>query len=49
VEQPVSDVPEMIRTVDMVEDYLEQTGIKGAIEDFTKKISDSIGAVLKWK
>lgn len=49
VEQPVSDVPEMIRTVDMVEDYLEQTGVADAIEEFTKKISDSIGAVLKWK
>lgn len=48
VELPVSDVPEMIRTVDMVEDYLEQTGIKGAIEEFTAKISETIGKAKEW-
>lgn len=48
VELPVSDVPEMIRTVDMVEDLLEQTGIAGAIKDFTDKISETIGKATEW-
>ena len=44
IELPVSDVPEMIRTVDMVEDYMEQTGVSGKID----KLKESITAALDW-
>ena len=48
VELPVSDVPEMIRTVDMVEDYMEQLGIDKAIDEFKNKISETIGKAKEW-
>ena len=41
-ETTVTDVPEFMRNINMVEDYLIQTGIKEKIDDGMKKISDAI-------
>lgn len=34
---PVSDVPEFIRNVDMIEDYMQKTGVSEKISDATEK------------
>lgn len=44
IELPVSDVPEMIRTVDMVEDYLQQTGVTEEFQKFLGKVKEWMGS-----
>ena len=48
IELPVTDVPEMIRTVDMVEDYLEQLGVTEAVGELTEKLSQALGKAKDW-
>ena len=43
VEIPVSDTPEFIRNVNMVEDYLEVTGVKEKISEAIGKAKEFIG------
>ena len=45
---PVSDTTELIRNVNMVEDYLEQLGVMEKIDDLKAKISDAIGKAKEW-
>ena len=42
---PVSDTPEFIRNINMVDDYLESYGVTGAVKDSKagKAISDALG------
>lgn len=44
MEVPVSDVPEMMRTVDMVEDYMESSGLKGQIQEILGKVQEWMGS-----
>ena len=46
---PVSDSTELIRNVDMVEDYLERLGVKAAVSELTGKIKEAISALTPWK
>ena len=46
---PVSDSTELIRNVDMVEDYLERLGVKAAVSELTDKIKEAISALTPWK
>lgn len=46
---PVSDSTELIRNVDMVEDYLERLGVKAAVNELTDKIKEAISALTPWK
>ena len=46
---PVSDTTELIRNVNMVEDYLEQFGITERFEEFKTKLSNAISSVGDWK
>ena len=46
---PVTDTVELIRNVNMIEDYMEQTGIMEGIDKLKEKISDAVGALTKWK
>lgn len=46
---PVSDSTELIRNVNMVEDYLEQLGVVAAIDELTTKIKDAVSALNPWK
>lgn len=48
-EVAVSDTVEFVRTINMVEDYLESTGLKEKIEQFTGKIGELMDAVNNWK
>lgn len=41
-ERPVNDVPEFIRNINMVEDYLEQTGAMAKMEEAIKKVKDFV-------
>jgi hypothetical protein len=45
---PVSDTSEMIRNVDMIEDYLEQLGVIDKLQELKNKISDVVGKVFSW-
>lgn len=45
---PVSDSPEFIRTVDMVEDYMESTGIMDKIDEVKQKLAEKINAAKAW-
>ena len=42
VEVPVTDVPEFVRNVEMIEDYLEATGLMDNIEEFKSKIDELV-------
>ena len=48
VSMPVSDTTELIRNVNMVEDYLEQFGVKAKIEEFKAKIEDTVSKATDW-
>ena len=45
VEMPVSNVTELIRNTDMVEDYLEQFGLTEGYQKGLDKIKEAIGKV----
>lgn len=45
---PVSDTTDLIRNVNMVEDYLEQFGITEKIAEFKQKISDAVSKATEW-
>lgn len=45
---PVSDTTELIRNVNMVEDYLEQFGVMEAIDDFKAKITEVVSKAKDW-
>lgn len=45
---PVSDTTELIRNVNMVEDYLEQLGVKEEIQKLKDKISGAIAKAKEW-
>lgn len=49
---PVSDTPEFIRNVDMVEDYMQKTGVSEKIENATNdaksKLSEALGKAKEW-
>lgn len=45
---PVSDSPEFIRNVDMIEDYMEKYGVKEKIEETKKKITDMMDKAKEW-
>lgn len=45
---PVSDTTELIRNVNMVEDYLEQLGVKDALNDLKTKITTAIEEATAW-
>ena len=48
ISMPVSDTAELIRNVDMVEDYLEQLGVMEKVDDFTQKITDAVTKAKEW-
>lgn len=45
---PVSDTTELIRNVNMVEDYLEQLGVKDALDELKTKITTAIDKATAW-
>ena len=46
---PVTDTVELIRNVNMIEDYMEQLGVKEEIQKLKDKISEAVGALKKWE
>lgn len=47
---PVSDTTELIRNIDMIEDYMEKFGVKEKIEEGKAKITEMVNLVKnKWK
>lgn len=48
-EVAVSDTTEFVRNVNMVEDYLESTGIKEKLDEGLQKIKDMMSKVTEWK
>lgn len=48
VSMPVSDTTELIRNVDMVEDYLEQLGVMEKVDEFTAKITEAVTKAKEW-
>lgn len=47
-DQSVTDVPDFIRNVDMVEDYMERFGIAQAISNGVGKITEAIRKAVEW-
>lgn len=48
VSMPVSDTTELIRNVDMIEDYLEQLGVMEKVDEFTAKITEAVSKAKEW-
>lgn len=48
ISMPVSDTTELIRNVDMVEDYLEQLGVMEKVDEFTSKITEAVTKAKEW-
>lgn len=48
ISMPVSDSTELIRNVDMVEDYLEQLGVMEKVDTFTQKITEAVTKAKEW-
>lgn len=46
---PVTDTVELIRNVNMIEDYMQQIGLDKDIQALKDKISEAVGALTKWK
>lgn len=49
VSMPVSDSTELIRNVNMIEDYLERLGVVAAVDELKKKITSAVEALNPWK
>lgn len=47
-EMPVADPPDFIRNVDMVQDYIEKTGLQEKIDEAVEKINKAIDTVKSW-
>lgn len=45
---PVSDTSEMIRNVDMIEDYLEQLGVIDKLQELKDKIGEVVSKLTGW-
>jgi hypothetical protein len=48
ISMPVSDTVELIRNVDMIEDYLEQLGVMEKVDAFTAKITEAVTKAKEW-
>ena len=46
---PVTDTVELIRNINMIEDYMEQLGVDKKIDELKEKIGEAISALTKWK
>lgn len=46
---PVTDTVELIRNVNMIEDYMEQIGLDKSIDDLKEKINRAVDALANWK
>ena len=47
-EMPVSDAPDFIRNVDIVEDYIQKMGVDKKIEEVTQKIDEMMDKINEW-
>ena len=46
---PVTDTVELIRNINMIEDYMQRIGVDKDIAALKEKISEAVGALGKWK
>lgn len=44
---PVSDTTELIRNIDMIEDYMEKTGVKDKLEETKNKAKDGLSSMME--
>lgn len=47
-EVPVSNVPEFIRNVNMIEDYMNELDVTDVVDKFTEKINGVINKIKEW-